>query len=102
MGKTQASSVIPVVRLSEAESLTVTRAFEPLKERALPNLPALVLVALSTVPVFPVPEESVVVAPEPSLNPYAATSPGAEIAGDDEGSQAAKNTPASAARIQPV
>ena len=40
VGFTHASSVIPLVRSSELESLTLTRAFVPLKKSALPNFPA--------------------------------------------------------------
>ena len=38
---------MPVVRSREAESLTVTRLLVPLKDSALPNLPAVVHVAPS-------------------------------------------------------
>ena len=71
VGLTQASAVIPVVRLSELELLTLTQAFVPLKESALPNLPALApaQVVFETVPVLPFPERSAVVVPEPSSKP---------------------------------
>ena len=62
-GRTQASSVIPVVRSSEAESGTVTNAFVPLNESALPNLPALApaQVAFVSVPLLPLPDWSAAV-----------------------------------------
>jgi hypothetical protein len=47
-----------------------------LNTSALPNFPDVVHVVFATVPVFPVPEESFTVVPEPSLNEYAATKPG--------------------------
>src|SRR5437868_1224097 len=74
-GFTHASSVIPVVRCRETESLIVTRELDPLNTRAPPNLPEVVHVALVTVPTFPMPDESATVVPVPSLNEYAATSP---------------------------
>ena len=50
---------------------------EPLNDRAAPYLPAVVQVAPApdSVPLFPLPDESVHVVPEPSLNPQAPTSP---------------------------
>ncbi|HLC41272.1 MAG TPA: hypothetical protein VJO34_06555 [Methylomirabilota bacterium] len=39
VGKTQASSVIPVVRSRMGASFTVTQSFTPSKSRALPNFP---------------------------------------------------------------
>src|SRR5262249_29289383 len=72
-GFTHASSVIPVVRCSEAESGIETRALVPLKESASPNLPDVVHVALVIVPVLPFPEASATDVPDPSSNPYAAT-----------------------------
>src|ERR1043165_4616020 len=74
---THASRVIPVVRCNEAVSLIFTVAFVPLNESALPYLPAVVQVALTTVPVFPLPEASATVLPVPSVKAYAATSAGA-------------------------
>ena len=67
-GEIQAISVIPVVKSSDAESGTVTRALLPLNDNALPNLPAVVHVAPTSVPVFPVPDRSAVAVPAPSLN----------------------------------
>ncbi len=71
VGFTQASSVIAVVRWSDAESSTETNAFVPLNERALPYLPAVAPahVAPESVPVLPLPDWSAVVVPMPSSNP---------------------------------
>src|SRR3989442_9703371 len=80
VGYTHASSVMPVVRWSEAESLMVTIELVPLNTRALLYLPAAVHVPLVIVPVFPLPDESATVVPVPSLNEYAATSPWAMTA----------------------
>src|SRR3974390_291772 len=74
-GFTHASSVIPVVRSSDAESLTVTSALVPSNTRALPYMPEVVQVAPLTVPLFPFPDVSNTVVPAPSLNPYSATRP---------------------------
>ena len=67
VGSTHASSVIAVVRSSEAESATVIRAFVPLNESAFPNLPVVTL-ALPTAPTFPFPDASATLVPMPSLN----------------------------------
>ncbi len=71
VGLTQASIVIPVVRLSEALCAAVTRLVLPLKESALPNLPvpAPAQAVFASVPVFPLPDWSAVVAPLPSSKP---------------------------------
>src|SRR5262245_41915821 len=61
------------VRSSELESATVTQLLVPLKDRALPNLPAVLQVALLIVPVFPLPEASATVEPVPASKLYAAT-----------------------------
>src|ERR1700744_2984454 len=74
-GLTHASSVIPLESCSEAELGIVTTELVPLNDSASPNLPAVDHVALLMVPLFPLPEASVTVVPEPSLNPYAATRP---------------------------
>ncbi len=50
-------------------------AFDPLKESALPNFPALDHVAPFTAPVWPFPLASATLVPVPSSNPYAATRP---------------------------
>src|SRR5712692_5772764 len=74
VGYTHASSVIPLVRSKVVESFTVTK-LDPLKERALPNLPCADQVGPVSVPVLEFPDASAVVVPVPSLNEYAATSP---------------------------
>ena len=74
-GRTHASTVIPDERSSEAESGIVTQSLTPSKLNADANRPDELHVAPDTVPLFPRPEESATVAPEPALNPYAATSP---------------------------
>ena len=53
----------------------------PLNESALPFFPAVVHVAPTSDPVCPLPVASAVVVPLPSLNAYAATSPGAPVTG---------------------
>ena len=80
MGLTHASIVMPVVRSSEALSLTVTELFVPLNDRAPPNLPSALHVAPEVEPVLPVPDASAAVVPAPSLKPYAATMPGGAAA----------------------
>src|SRR3954447_1497537 len=75
VGRTQASSVIPLVRSSEFASATVTRLFDPLKESAPPNLPAVVRVAPVIAPGLLEPELSVAVVPVASSKPSAVTSP---------------------------
>src|SRR5689334_17978321 len=74
-GLTHASSVIPVDSCSEAALGIVTSAFVPLNCNAPPYLPDVTRVAFVIVPVWPLPDASVTVVPEPSLNPYAATRP---------------------------
>src|SRR5262245_19348884 len=76
VGLTQASSVMPTVRSSTAESATLTRLDVPLKEMAFPYLPALANDAFESVPVLLLPVESTVDVPVPSSNPYAARTPG--------------------------
>jgi hypothetical protein len=49
---------------------------EPLNESALPKRPVVILAAPVSVPLLPVPERSLTVAPDGSSKPYAATSPG--------------------------
>src|SRR2546426_11370500 len=80
LGLTQASSVIPVVRSSDAASATVTHELVPLNESAPPYMPALDQLAFETVPALPLPDQSVTVDPDPSSNPYAATSPDEPVA----------------------
>ena len=72
-GLIHASIVIPVVRSSSGASGIVTMLEEPLKDSAPPYLPAAVQAAFTIVPVFPLPEASATLAPEPSSNEYAAT-----------------------------
>ena len=74
-GRTHASSVIPVVRSSVAESATATHALVPLKLRALLNLPVVTQAAFVSVPMLPRPDWSAVVVPVPSSNAHAPTSP---------------------------
>src|SRR5262245_11716278 len=75
LGLTQASSVIPLVRSSEAESGTLTIALVPLKERAPPYLPLVLQVALAIVPLLLLPDRSGRLGPEPWSKEYEATSP---------------------------
>jgi hypothetical protein len=65
VGYTQASSVIPFVRSSEAESATSTRSFTPSKESAEPKRPG-AHVAPETAPALPRPDESSTAVPAPS------------------------------------
>src|SRR5712691_996927 len=74
VGFTQASSVIAFVRSSAFASLTVTQLSTPLNDSEPPDQPV-VHDAPVIVPVLPPPEMSATLAPDPSLNPYAATSP---------------------------
>ena len=53
----------------------MTSALVPLNCSALPYLPAVAQVAFVIVPLLPFPDASVTVVPDPSSNPYAATSP---------------------------
>src|SRR5882724_7769738 len=77
LGSTQASSVMPVVRWSAAESGTLTYELRlGLNDSALPYFPLELHVAPEIVPVLPFPEASATVVPAPSPNEYAATSPG--------------------------
>src|SRR5215471_15824199 len=72
---THASSVIPLVRSSEAASGIVTRLELPLNCSAPPYLPAVDHVAFWTVPSLLLPDESAAFVPLPSSNEYCATSP---------------------------
>ena len=81
VGLTQASSVMPIVRSSEALSGTVTKLELPLNDSAPPKRPIGAQPVAVVVPVLPVPDASATVVPAPSLNPYAATWPGAACAG---------------------
>ena len=64
------------MRRSDALSGIETKLLEPLNESALPKRPVVIRVAPVIVPLLPVPERSVTVAPDGSSKPYAATSPG--------------------------
>src|SRR5215207_6252443 len=55
-GRTQASSVMPVVKSSEPESATVTRSSVPSNVSAPPDLPEAVQVAPEMLPELPLPE----------------------------------------------
>ena len=68
VGRTHASSVIPVVRSSDAVSAIVTRSLTPSNVRAPPFLPAVVQLGPEIEPAFPLPEESARVEPEPPSN----------------------------------
>ncbi len=68
LGRTHASSVMPVVRRNDALSLTFTRAL-PLNESALLNLPAVDQTVLARLPPLPLPDWSAVVVPLPSSKP---------------------------------
>src|ERR1041384_7876893 len=74
VGLTHASSVIPAVRSSEAESLMETSALVPLNPSPFPHFPV-TQVAPLMVPEFPFPEIPATVLPLDSSNPYAATNP---------------------------
>src|SRR6476469_6099673 len=73
VGRTQPSSVMPVVRSSEFESATVTQLLVPLKLSAPPNLPAALRPAPLIAPVLPRPEASAVVVALVSSKPHAPT-----------------------------
>src|SRR5690348_3448320 len=94
-GLTHASSVIPVDSCSEAALGIETNAFVPLNCSALPYLPVAAQAAFVIVPVFPLPDASVTVVPDPSSNPYAATSP--VVAAIEAGADAIPGTPIIAA-----
>ena len=73
VGRTQPSSVMPVVRSSESASATVTQSLMPSKLSAPPNLPAALRTAPLIVPVLPRPEASAVVVALVSSKPHAPT-----------------------------
>ena len=104
-GLTHASSVKPVERCRPAASGTVTSALLPLNRNALPCLPAAAQFAFTIVPVWPLPDASVTVVPDPSSNPYAATSPGVAAIEAGTGTSPAKPITAAAAnapQMRPV
>src|SRR3954464_15973148 len=70
---------MPVVKSRAWLSGMVTQLLEPLKERALPNRPAVVQVALAIVPFKFLPEESVARVPTPSSKPQEPTSPATTV-----------------------
>src|SRR5262245_6827600 len=63
VGYTHASSVMPFVRSSDAESGMSTRSLTPSNDNALPTLPAVVQVAPAIVPLLLRPERSAVAVP---------------------------------------
>src|SRR4051794_15265690 len=69
--------VMPLVTSSEFASGTLTEAFVPLNDKALPNFPAPApaQVAFVIVPLLPEPDWSTTPDPLPASNPYAATRP---------------------------
>jgi hypothetical protein len=58
-----------LVNCSDVALLMVTKAFVPLKVKALPYFPEVVHVAPLIVPSFPLPDRSFTAVPLPSLNP---------------------------------
>ena len=68
VGSTQASSVMAVVRRSEAASATVTSELAPLKSSAWPYRPVDAQVVPAAVPVLPLPDASTTVVPDTSSN----------------------------------
>ena len=66
---TQASKVAPVPGVKASMSAASTELLAPLKDRALPNLPAVVQAAPLSVPVLLLLEVSTVKGPLPSLKP---------------------------------
>src|SRR5919109_4488615 len=75
LGFTHASSVMPFVRSSDAESATVTSVEVPLNESAPPVWPVVDHVPFAIVPLLPVPERSASAVPVPASKLYDATSP---------------------------
>jgi hypothetical protein len=69
VGNTHASNVIADVNRNDGASGTVTRALDPLKLNAFPNRPDVDHAADPTCPVFPRPEASPALGPDPSSNP---------------------------------
>jgi len=65
-GFTHADSVNALDKLSEFESITVTLWLMPSKSNALPVTPVVHCGPLTRVPLFPLPEESFAVVPDPS------------------------------------
>ncbi len=73
VGRTHASSVMPVVRSSESASGTVTQSLMPSKLSAPPKRPPVLRVGPLSVPVLPRPDASAVVVPDASSKPHAPT-----------------------------
>src|SRR4051812_1525024 len=73
VGRTQPSSVMPVVRSRESASATVTQSLTPSKLSAPPNLPAVLRTGPLIVPVLPRPEASAVEVAPVSSKPQAPT-----------------------------
>ena len=69
-GKTHASSVLPVAKCNDGESLILTHPLVPLKVSAPPNLPEVVQLGPMITPTFPFADESPALVPVPSSNPY--------------------------------
>ena len=81
LGRTHASSVIPVVRSSSAWSGIRTWSSTPSNDSAPAVRPAADQTGPPvSVPGWPRPERSASVVPEPSSNEYAATRPGSVVA----------------------
>src|SRR5262249_13629445 len=74
LGLTHASSVIALVKRTEAEFGIVTHEFDPLKESAWPKMPP-THVPLEICPLLWLPDVSFKVCPWPSLKLYSAMSP---------------------------
>src|SRR5262249_17914951 len=75
-GFTHASSDIPLDSCNDVEFGMSMRELVPLKFSPFPYFPAEVQVAFTSLPVWPFPDASAVVVPDPSSKPYAATSVG--------------------------
>ena len=68
-GLTHASTVIPVLRSSEAASATPTELLDPLKVRTLPYLPVAFQAVFDATPLLAYPDEFAVAVPVPSSKP---------------------------------
>ena len=66
VGYTHASRVMAPVRSREVASATVTQSLTPSNDNAPPYFPPVVQAAPEIVPVFPFPERSARVVPEPA------------------------------------
>src|SRR5438552_1252138 len=81
VGFTHASTVMPVVRSSAGESGIDTESLTPSKESARPNFPFAVRVAPLIVPIWWKGDASMVVVPDVSSKPNAATRPVTDATG---------------------